>query len=211
MSDQSSPQRLLAALEGLLQIPTGDLKTTMLQACDLIAETLRADKIDVFVYDASRESLNAISSSSQPLSALQRKLGLEVLPLANGGRVVWVYKTGKTFVTGDLQADPEELRGVKEGLGIHSKIGVPLEVGGERRGMVMIASLERDHFSEVDVHCAETLVRWTGVLAHRAELAEQMRQNSIEQGRRALADELVAVVALICATTLRRSSCASRL
>jgi two-component system, OmpR family, sensor kinase len=196
MSDsESPPQRLLASLERLLQMPTGGLQTTLIQAADLIAEMLHADKVDVFLYDSTRDSLNAICSSNQPLSALERKLGLEVLQLANGGRVVWVYKTGRTFATGNLQADEEELRGVKEGLGIRSKIGVPLETGGKRRGMVMIASLKPDHFSDDEVRYAETLVRWIGVLAHRAELAEEMRRNSMEQSRRAAADELIAVVA----------------
>ena len=195
MNRQPSPQRLLTSLERLLQIPTGDLETTLIRATDLMAETLRADKVDVFLYDPSRDSLNASCSSSQPLSALQRKLGLEVLPLANGGRVVWVYKTGQTFATGDLQADPEELRGIKEGLGIRSQVGVPFEVAGKRRGMVMIAALEADRFAAEDVQCAETLVRWIGLLAHRAELAEEMRRNSVERSRRATADELVAVVA----------------
>ncbi len=167
----------------------------MNQAADLIAESVDADKVDIFLYDPTRDSLNAICSSSQALSALQRKLGLEVLPIANGGRVVWVYKTGKTFATGNLLADSEELRGVKEGLGIQSKVGVPLEIGGKRRGMVMVASLKPDHFSDGDVHWVETIVRWTGLLAHRAELAEGMRRNSIEHSRRATADELVEVVA----------------
>lgn len=192
---EPSAQRLLASLERLLQIPTGELKTTLIQASDVIADTFQADKVDVFLYDPARDSLNAICSSSQPLSARQRKLGLDVLPIANGGRVVWVYKTGQTFATGSLQADSEELRGVKEALGIRSKLGVPLELGNKRRGMVMIASLEPDHFSERDVRCAETLVRWIGVLAHRAELAEETRRNSIEQSRRATADELIAIVA----------------
>jgi signal transduction histidine kinase len=192
---ESSSLRLLATLERVLKIPTGDLKTTLIQASDLIAETLDADKVDVFLYDSTRESLNAICSSNQPLSALQRKLGLDVLPLANGGRVVWVYKTGQTFITGDLQADAEELRGVKQGLGIRSKIGVPFEIGGVRRGMVMVASLQSDHFTEADARFAESLVHWTALIAHRAELAEEIRRNSTQQSRRATADELVAVVA----------------
>ena len=192
---EPSTQLLLTSLERLLHIPTGELKSTMIQASDVLADAFHADKVDVFLYDPARDSLNAICSSSQPLSAKQRKLGLEVLPIANGGRVVWVYKTGQTFATGNLQADAEELRGVKEALGIRSKIGVPFEIGGKRRGMVMIASLEPDHFANEDVPCAETLVRWTGVLAHRAELAEEMRRNSMEQSRRATADELIAIVA----------------
>lgn len=195
MAGGSSAQDLVACLERLLQVPTGDLKTTLIQAVDLIAESLQADKVDIFLYDGSRDSLNAICSSNQALSALQRKLGLDVMPIANGGRVVCVYKTGKTFATGDLQADAEELRGVKEGLRIRSKIGVPFEIGGKRRGMVMIASLKPDRFSGEDVRWAERIVRWTGLLAHRAELAEEMRRNSIEQSRRATADELVEIVA----------------
>lgn len=191
----ASPQRLLNTLERLLQIPTGDLRTTMLQATDLIAESLAADKVDAFLYDPSRDSLAAICSSNQPLSALQRKLGLEVLPISNGGRVVHVYKTGETFVTGRLTEDAEELRGVKEGLRIDSKIGVPLDIGGERRGMVMVASLKRDYFTEQDGRYAEFVVRWVGILAHRAELAESMRRNAVEHSRRAVAEELVAVVA----------------
>lgn len=192
---KSLSQHLVGILERLLRIPTGDLKTTMIQSTDLIAATLQADKVDAFFYDPTRDSLTALSSSNQPLSALQRKLGLDVLPLSNGGRVVWVYKTGNTFATGCLQEDAEELRGVKEGLGIQSKIGVPLEIDGKRRGMVMIASRARDRFSAEDVQRAQMLVHWIGILAHRAELAEQMQRNAAEQSRRATADELVAVVA----------------
>jgi two-component system OmpR family sensor kinase len=193
--DQNASGRLLTTLERLLEIPTGDLKTTFVHATDLIAQALGADKVDAFIYDPARDSLVAVSSSNQPVSALQKKLGLDILPLANGGRVVWVYKTGKVFVTGHLTADAEELRGVKEGLHLESKIGVPLEMDGTRRGMVMIASQKRDLFTEDDARYAEMVVRWTGVLGHRAELAEKMRRNAVEQSRRALAEELVAVVA----------------
>lgn len=71
MVEQFSPGRLLEFLERMLQAPAGDLKSTMMQASDLIAKALGADKVDIFLYDSTRESLNAICSSSQPLSALQ--------------------------------------------------------------------------------------------------------------------------------------------
>jgi two-component system OmpR family sensor kinase len=72
---------------------------------------------------------------------------------------------------------------------------VPLEFGGQRRGMMMLASVKRDWFKEDDVPFAESLARWVGILAHRAELAEQMSRNAAEQGRRAGAEELVTVLA----------------
>lgn len=42
-------------------------------------------------------------------------------------------------MTGQLDRDMTELPGVREALKIRSKLGVPLDIGGERRGMRMIA------------------------------------------------------------------------
>ena len=191
----SLPQRELHLLEGLLRIPSGGVQATLSHTSDLVAGATGADKIDAFLYDEARDSLVAVGTSTQPLSMLQRQLGLDVLQLSNGGRVVHVYKTGETFVSGNLLEDPEELKGVKEGLRIRSKVGVPLYIGGQRRGMMMVASLQPDFFTQDDVRFIEALGRWVGVLAHRAELTEQISRNATEQGRRAGAEELVTVLA----------------
>ena len=61
--------------------------------------------------------------------------------------------------------------------------------------MIMIASLKPDYFSQQDVRYAETMVRWIGILAQRAEFAGDTRRHAMEQSRRAAADELIAVVA----------------
>jgi signal transduction histidine kinase len=188
-------QRYLDVLEALLRIPVGNLRSTLSHVGDVVAGATGADKIDVFLYDPARDCLVAMGTSTQPLSALQRQLGLDVLQISNGGRVVHVYKTGETFLTGQLDKDPGELKGIREALGIRSKLGVPLEFGGQRRGMMMIASTLPDYFRPDDVPFAESLSRWVGILAHRAELAEQMARNAAEQGRRAGAEELVTVLA----------------
>ena len=187
--------RLLDTLERLLQSPAADLRIALSHAADAVAEALRADKVDAFLYEPSRDSLVAVGTSNQPLSGLQRRLGLDVLPLSNGGRVVHVFNTGATFVTGHLERDMEELRGVREGLRIRSKIGVPLHVSGERRGLVMIASLQPEFFAPEDVRFAEIVVHWIGNVAHRAELVAEIARNAAEQGRRAAAEELVTVMA----------------
>lgn len=191
----SLPQRELHVLEGLLRIPSGGVQATLSHISDLVAAATGADKIDAFLYDQARDSLVAVGTSTQPLSMLQRQLGLDVLQISNGGRVVYVYKTGETYVTGQLQQDAEELKGVKEGLRIQSKVGVPLNIGGQRRGMMMVASLKPDFFTPDDVRFIEAIGRWVGILAHRAELVEQISRNALEQGRRAGAEELVTVLA----------------
>lgn len=187
--------RLLTTLQNLLDIPIAELKSALNHSANVIAEALGADKVDAFLYDESRDSLAVVGISSQPLSNLQKRLGLDVLPLSNGGRVVYVYKTGEVFRTGNLLDDSEELRGIKEGLKIRSKIGIPLDVGGQRRGMIMIASLKPDYFTASDEAFARSVVRWVGSVAHRAELIQDIEREAVEQGRRAAADELVTVLA----------------
>jgi two-component system OmpR family sensor kinase len=191
----ASPQRQLELLEALLRLPAGDLKTTLDHVGNLIAGATGADKIDAFVYDAARDSLVAVGTSTQPLSALQRQLGLDVLQISNGGRVVHVFKTGQTFMTGRLDEDESELLGVKQGLKIKSKLGVPLDIGGKRRGMMMIASLKQDYFTAEDARFAESVAHWAGIVAHRAELAEEIGRNAAAQARRAAAEELVTILA----------------
>jgi two-component system OmpR family sensor kinase len=191
----ASAQRQLELLEALLRLPAGDLKTTLDHVGNLIAGATGADKIDAFVYDAARDSLVAVGTSTQPLSALQRQLGLDVLQISNGGRVVHVFKTGQTFMTGRLDEDESELLGVKQGLKIKSKLGVPLDIGGERRGMIMIASLKHDYFTAEDARFAESVAHWAGIVAHRAELAEDIGRNAAAQARRAAAEELVTILA----------------
>jgi signal transduction histidine kinase len=192
---QEGASTLLVTLERLLAIPAADLKTALSTACDAVAAAVGADKVDAFLYDSERDCLVAEGSSNQPLSAKQIRHGLNVLPVSNGGRVVQVYQTGKTFLTGHLEDDMEELRGVRELLQIRSKLGVPLDVGGKRRGMMMIAALRPEAFRADDVSFAEAVVRWVGSVAHRAELVEEIERNAVEQGRRAVAEELITVLA----------------
>jgi two-component system, OmpR family, sensor kinase len=187
--------RRLRTLEYLLELPASDLRTALSHASDAVASGFDADKVDAFLYDPSKETLVAIGTSNQPLSAKQRRVGLDILPLANGGRVVHVFVTGKTFITGELDRDPEELKGVREVLKIRSKLGVPLEVGGQKRGVLMLASQKANFFTADDVRFAESVAKWVAAVAHRAELVEQIAKNAAEQGRRAVAEELITTLA----------------
>jgi two-component system OmpR family sensor kinase len=189
------PARALVTLQRLLEIPAADLNGALIHAANALADAFAADKVDAFLYDEKRDSLVALGTSTQPLSNLQKNLGLDVLQISNGGRVVHVYKTGQVFRTGNLQADPEELPGIKEGLKIQSKLGVPLFIGNRLRGMLMIASLKPDFFTEADESFVKGAATWVGMVAHRAELMEEIARTALEQGRRAAADELVTVLA----------------
>jgi signal transduction histidine kinase len=192
---QTARAELLDTLQRLLEIPAADLKVALSQACDAVAAAVNADKVDAFIYDPESDCLVAQGTSNQPLSAKQIRHGLNVLQVSNGGRVVSVYQTGETFATGHLEEDMDELRGVREVLQIRSAIGVALDVGGKRRGMMMIAALRPEAFTPEDVRFSEAVVRWVGAVAHRAELVQEIERAAVEQGRRVVAEELITVLA----------------
>lgn len=179
----------------LLKMNTADIKSALNKAGNLISAVLQADKVDVFLYDSTVDSLVAIGTSQGALGLKQQQLGLDRLPVSNGGRTVEVYLTGQPHITGHADQDPEMVRGVVEALGVRSKIDVPMEVNGERRGVLTVVSTTPDRFDEADLRFLELVGQWVGSIAHRAELAEQMRQDVIEQNKQGVAEELITVLA----------------
>ena len=187
--------RLLATLERLLTIPALEVKSALDEASTLVAAALGADKVDAFLLDPSSETLVAVGTSDTPLGHKQHRLGLHRLPLANGGRVVDVFQSGASFRTGHTEDDPEELVGIKRGLGVRSTLAAPIEINGERRGVLAIAGTAPERFSFEDLRFCEAVARWVGLVAQRAELAERVTQETAAQARRVAADELIEILA----------------
>lgn len=182
-------------LEELLSIDTIDRDQALARMSQLLAEAFGADKVDICLYQPTIESLVALGTSDTPVGRRERELGMDRLPIVNDGREVQVYQTGMTHLTGHADKDPEELVGLKQGLGIRSSMVVPLEVADERRGVLLASSTTPETFDERDMSLFEAVARWVGVVIHRAELVEQVRRQEREQSHRAAADELVTVVA----------------
>jgi two-component system OmpR family sensor kinase len=195
VSSGADGNRLLATLERLLAIDETDLHGALDRACQMVAEALRADKVDAALYDATTETLVAAGTSHTPMGRKQHAIGMNRLPVANGGREVDVFLTGVPYATGQADQDPGQLRGMTEGLGIRSAIMVPLEVAGTRRGVFLASSARPDFFTDDDVRFLEAVSRWVGMVAQRAELTERIASEAREQGRRVAADELIATLA----------------
>jgi signal transduction histidine kinase len=125
----------------------------------------------------------------------QHALGLHVLPIAGGGRDVETYRSGTPFLTGQSEADPREVPGIPRDLGVRSSLLVPLDVQGERRGVLSAVSAQPDRFDPADLDFLQAAARWIGSLTHRVELGEQMRTEVAVQARQQTADELISVLA----------------
>lgn len=187
--------KLLDTLEQLLSIEATELKDTMDQAADRLADALGAEKIDISLHEPSTDTLVAFGISNTPMGRRQQEIGMDRVPVANGGRVVEVFQTGQTYLTGRADEDPGVLVGFTQGLGIQSFLLVPLVIGGKRRGVLQACSSRADIFTEEDQRFMQAVSRWVGMVAHRAELSEQIARDAAEAARRTAADEVATVLA----------------
>lgn len=187
--------RLLHALESLLALPAAELRPTLNKASLVISELLKADKVDVFLLDVATQTLVAAGTSDTPMGRKQQALGLDRLPLANGGRAAQVYESEKPFMSNRQHEDPEELPGIKHRLGVKSSLMVPLPIGGETRGVLGVSSAQPDFFAPDDLRFAGAVARWVGAVAHRVELVQELTKLATRSARRAAAEELVTVLA----------------
>jgi two-component system, OmpR family, sensor kinase len=192
---QVEPDRLVATLQRLMAITAVDVTTALGEAAGQLAQALRADKVDAFLHDPATDTLVALGVSDTAMGRHQRSIGLDRMPVANGGRAVEVFLTGIPYHNGRVDEDAAELLGIRESLGARSEVIVALEVGGQRRGALGVASTERDRFTEQDLHFLGAVAGWVGLVAQRAELIGQLTRQASEQGRREAADELIAVLA----------------
>ena len=187
--------RLLMTLQQLLEIEATDVRTIVERASNLISQALTVDKIDVFLHDRSADSLVALGVSDTPMGRRQREIGMDRLPLANGGRTVGVYLTGTPYMSGAVHRDLGVLEGIRVGLGVRSMVVVPMMVNRDRRGVLAATDAAEARFSDDDLHFMEAVARWLGVIVHRAELVESIALDAAERGRRTAAVELITVLA----------------
>ena len=72
---------------------------------------------------------------------------------------------------------------------------VPIDVNNERRGVLKAVSTRTNQFSQRDLHFLQAVSRWMGIVAHKAELVEEITREATELGRRAAAEELITILA----------------
>ena len=183
-------RRLLETLQRVLTIQSPDLRGALTEACNLITDPLGAEKVDVFLYGAQNETLVALGTSTtevrgapasdwdgSPASG-QRRRGGEGL------------RTGEPYSTGQADQDPEQLRGMIEGLGVRSEISVPIDVREARRGVLSAVSVRPDAFTEADVRFLTAVAGWIGLVIQRADLFEQATRDAVRRGRQEASNEL---------------------
>ena len=216
-ASEDESDRLLLTLQHLLGIHEAALRPSLDRASTLVGHALRADKVDIFLYEPASHSLVAMGTSDTPLGLLQHQLGLDRQPLALRGPAVQVYETGVPRLNGRAHEDPDRVRGAFEALGVQSAMDVPLMVGGQRRGVLQVDSVKPDFFTARDLRFVVAVADWIGMLTQRAELFEQVRIEAEQRGERRYADEIAQItrrerdVATLIAEGLNNGEIAERL
>ena len=106
--------------------------------------------------------------ASHNLPSVATKLKLRV----GEGITGWVVRTGKPARVGNVRQDP---RYVAARRGVHSELAVPLEVGGEVRGVLNMDSDRTDAFSADDQELLQELAVQAAKVIHNTWLYEQLR------------------------------------
>lgn len=187
--------RMLATLERLLETPAGNLGVALDRAAQHVTELMGAEKVDAFLYQPAEDTLVAVGTSDTPLARKQVALGLHRLALSNGGQAVHVFRTGQPLLDGHVERDAEEVLGIKEQLGIRSHVAAPLVVAGRVRGVLSVTSTRPEAFAAEDLAFLQAAARWVGMVAHQAELVEQLTREAAASGRRTAAEELITTLA----------------
>jgi two-component system OmpR family sensor kinase len=185
--------RFLETLQRLLGIRAPELRPALDAASTLVNEALHADKVDVFLYEARRESLVAMGTSDTEVGRHEHAIGMDRLPVVNDGPVVRVFQTGAPYLTGRADLEPDQLPGTVEGLGIRSEMDVPLHINGDRRGVLTAVSRQPDFFTERDLHFLVAVSDWIGLVTERSELVEQRTVEAAQRGRLEAANELAKI------------------
>jgi two-component system, OmpR family, sensor kinase len=170
------PAVALRLLYQLLAIRATDLRPALSEACTLLADAFQIEKVDCFLYDDTQQALVALGTSATPLGARQQALGLDVLPLAYGGRAAWVFLHTQPFLTGHSDTDPEEHDVIKQDLGVRSSLLVPLLSDITRQGVLSLTSMQPERFTADDYTLAEACAQWMNMLLHRLALQAQLHE-----------------------------------
>lgn len=174
---------LLAMLEGLLAIHATEVRPLLPAAVQLVAQAFHADSADIFLADPTGETLVAVASSDTPLGWQQRALERNQLAISPGDQSVCTLQTGASVRWGERAHEPAlPKRAYAPGMG--STVTVPLDVAGNRRGVLQVTTAEPARLTAEDVRVLEVASDRIGMMLHRAEVVLGLTRPVAAQVRR---------------------------
>jgi DNA-binding CsgD family transcriptional regulator len=161
----SDAETILGLLETLREVDSTSARDAMAHATNVLATAFDADKVDAFFYEPRTDMLVALGTSDTPMGRRQHALGLDRLPVSNGGRAAWVFREKRAHREDHVENDGLELPGVRHDLGVRSMLAVPIEVGADQRGVLLVSSGQPEHFIDNQLQLLRFVAYWVGLVA----------------------------------------------
>ena len=150
-----------------------------------------ADTVVAIRDERSRELICTTGSSSLPEDARRRDgAALGILDTAWARKII---ETGQTLICDDVDLDPS-VRSDMLMLGRRCLLAVPIQMRGERRGILMVAAAQPNCFGPEDVAYLTLIAAQAGLSAERTELARRQVEVSREQARQQARQEFLGLV-----------------
>jgi two-component system OmpR family sensor kinase len=188
--DTASDSKRLRTLERLITLDTADLLVALRTTANELLQALPAAHLDVLLYEPTARALVALATTDTPLGAVQRALGLNRHPLADGGRAVVVFRTNTAYLSQDITEDPNALPVFSQQLHIRSALFVPLQLHHNRG--VLVASSTLGRFTGEDLEYLMTVSRLFSLLEQRVEHFKSQARGTVEAEHKARAREQLA-------------------
>jgi DNA-binding CsgD family transcriptional regulator len=159
---------MLEVLYELMALVESEPAVDLTRAADLVARALRADLLDIFLVSNDLQMLIAEGTSTTQMGDRQKQLGLDCLPVTNGGRVARVFVSGQACRIDRAEKDRDELATVVRQLGVRSTVTAPLAIG-QRRGVVQAASQRPHAFTDEHLAFLEAVGRYLTLTTARLD------------------------------------------
>jgi DNA-binding CsgD family transcriptional regulator len=186
--EASRPSRnRYAALRALVHVdPIAPLQTMFDTASAIVVEAIGADALDTLLYDAPSESLIAVRAPRSQMARLERTIGVDRLPLRDGGLAVRVFQDGSSFRTGHRDTEPDERLDIAIALESRSGVLSRIQVGNEVFGVLDAHALSSNRFTAADQDILEAAARVVAksVIVNSAATAEPITLDARRRDRR---------------------------
>lgn len=159
------------------------LRDLLLKVVEMTAQQLQYESVHIFLLDEGRTLASLAAAYRRGASEYYAKPTYHIRVQEEGlvGRAV---RTGNLVLSGDVRQEPDFVPDPE--FPAMSELVIPLRIAGRIIGVLDIASVHLDAFSQQDANILTTLGNVIAVAIENARLHEQERQTSAELAERNL-------------------------
>ncbi len=180
---------MLLELAGIQDL---ELQPFLQTVADAIKSSLRVHDVELVLLDGDRRNVMCVGRTRG--SRLERESS-ELLgkPLPSSSWTSEILATGQPFLCNDVMLEPR-LKAEFQNSRTRSLLAVPILVGGERRGILRVATTQPGSFGSEDLAFLSLISAQVGLSVERSDLTRRQLEVSRQQARQQVRQEFLGIV-----------------